>query len=884
MDEAHEARPERRDGSAEHICRLEGQSGVFRALSQLPASHRSLLDAQTLGFIGQLWRALKVDEPHTAAALLEPPPLQSEPNSPPAMPIPPLYNLFTSSTMSHEVTRICESANGSTMALDNYGGAPSVGCVWDMASVRRWMEERVLRLQGFADQVVVDAISRRLEAHTPAHSLPKHRLGSQWPLRSRGTVDRATAEMELQSAAAAAAAELDVPSLISYAALFLESGANAFVYDLVEFLSSAAAAASPSATPFGLHGDLSGDATARSMASGLPKGVVEWCDPSRINGRVFFVSSVADGALVVTRTAARDGRAYFLRAEAGHVARLPRLLPCTLHDLRNVWRAPNGALLRLGDALVLLHASGTMSPVVDAPLHTRELDAAWPEDGSLSLAALVATPSKPSSPVVWPSSPDVVELRRFTAITGWQRICEVDPKADRLTLSYGGQHCGWRVRAGEHGHGSEFFVTELRQNAQPKAVTEGAGQCQAIQISPDGSAIAYTATHARLRDATGGPSGAFGVNAMPSSLWWVPWDSGMPPVKLSPVGASVLAFGWPPPDRGGQAEPEERPSSRRRLGEGSEVSSNSEEDREAYTSTSRMRMWMTVVRGGQARTWFVNLEGIILSQLELPVAIGGSPSWLPDGRCVQLTESIERLPSLWDGTALTPLPQPDGANGIIAAMLPLRRPDGCPLPAVLYSTRETQHGSPLVIHVLCPRVDGAVLALHSGALELPAAGCAGLSDGFGACGLGFTVQALLACGYRVLAITTRSFNATGYAQHARSGRSCEIDTNDGASESRPHPVVDVLAAADQLRDSASAIGLLASGDGAHVALRALCSSHGFNTAALAGCYVCPRLRDLELGRIDGSDSATSTHARLDQPPALLQEIRGMTASLILFHG
>ena len=62
------------DGSVEQAAKLASHADAFRALSQLPASHRSLLDAPALAFLGQLWRALKQDQPQTAAALLQPPP------------------------------------------------------------------------------------------------------------------------------------------------------------------------------------------------------------------------------------------------------------------------------------------------------------------------------------------------------------------------------------------------------------------------------------------------------------------------------------------------------------------------------------------------------------------------------------------------------------------------------------------------------------------------------------------------------------------------------------------------------------------------------------------------------------------------------------------
>jgi len=51
-----------------------------------------------------------------------------------------------------------------------------VGCGgWDMPRVRGWVERRVLQLEGFADQIIIDAVCRRLEeaqAHPRPHTGP----------------------------------------------------------------------------------------------------------------------------------------------------------------------------------------------------------------------------------------------------------------------------------------------------------------------------------------------------------------------------------------------------------------------------------------------------------------------------------------------------------------------------------------------------------------------------------------------------------------------------------------------------------------------------------------------------------------------------------------
>ena len=65
---------------------------------------------------------------------------------------------------------------------------------------------------------------------------------------------------------------------------------------------------------------------------------------------------------------------------------------------------------------------------------------------------------------------------------------------------------------------------------------------------------------------------------------------------------------------------------------------------------------------------------------------------------VQLTESLGRLPSLWDSSSLTPLPLPGAPPKLVAAEAPLRRPDGSALPAVSYALSGTAATAPLVFY------------------------------------------------------------------------------------------------------------------------------------------------------------------------------------------
>ena len=119
-------------------------------------------------------------------------------------------------------------------------------------------------------------------------------------------------------------------------------------------------------------------------------------------GGLLLLGEVSDGVLVVWRDAAghsfaplaaghvrdtsttrprhvphRRGHARLQRHGVRGLAPLPRLEAAALRGLRAAWRAPNGALLLVGQQLLLLHASGATSPALRLPRHTRSIDAAW---------------------------------------------------------------------------------------------------------------------------------------------------------------------------------------------------------------------------------------------------------------------------------------------------------------------------------------------------------------------------------------------------------------------------------------------------------------------------------------------------------------------------
>ena len=88
----------------------------------------------------------------------------------------------------------------------------------------------------------------------------------------------------------------------------------------------------------------------------------------------------------------------------------------------------------------------------------------------------------------------------------------------------------------------EFYVCDFGGRAEPRAITEGAGRCGRLRIAPDGTGVAYLATH--------GSGTCLG-------LWWVPWEGGVPPQPLTPPHAPILHFGWAPSEEVDESEPEE---------------------------------------------------------------------------------------------------------------------------------------------------------------------------------------------------------------------------------------------------------------------------------------------------------------------------------------
>ena len=213
-----------------------------------------------------------------------------------------------------------------------------------------------------------------------------------------------------------------------------------------------------------------------------------------------------------------------------------------------------------------------------------------------------------------------------------------------------GGGAGVGVGGGDGGGGvcdcgeGEFYVCDFGGRAEPRAITEGAGRCGRLRIAPDGTGVAYLATH--------GSGTCLG-------LWWVPWEGGVPPQPLTPPHAPILHFGWAPSEE--VDEPADKKPKEPRTREDEESGSESEASLEPL---SGLRLWVSTQRGLQVQTSLTDLIGTALAFLDMPVC-GPAVAWMDDGRRVQVTETLHHYPSLWDGGALVPLPVAAGLTQVL---------------------------------------------------------------------------------------------------------------------------------------------------------------------------------------------------------------------------
>ena len=224
--------------------------------------------------------------------------------------------------------------------------------------------------------------------------------------------------------------------------------------------------------------------------------------------------------------------------------------------------------------------------------------------------------------------------------------------------------------------------------------------CGAIKIAPDATGVVYLASHSSRN----GLVGSALADPLATSLWWQVWDVGLPPVQLcsSAVSGRILGFGWAP-----STEDEEHITE----------NENGEEESEILPG---LRLWVTTLRPGCARphTQLLDLQGSILGAFELPIT-HHAIHWLQDGRRVMVTESLQWLPALWDGAALSPLPVQKGFSQVHAQFLAWPGVEGAPLPAVCFSLHSTVATAPLVLLLHDERDPTPLVGCRSAAAHSP---------------------------------------------------------------------------------------------------------------------------------------------------------------------
>jgi len=576
--------------------------------------------------------------------------------------------------------------------------------------------------------------------------------------------------------------------------------------------------------------------------------------------QVLLIAEVEEGLLLVLRGPLQRGSALLQRPGTRGFSPVRAASMASLTPLLDAWPAPNAALLRVGSSLRLLDGggdgTGELQHVLTLPQGARSVAATWLEEMGLTIIALVDVSARPAAataasaaalataassgdtPVIWPTAPASLELRRYTASAGWVKICTLPHAACGLAISATGDRAGWCVRETEDEEATgvgEFHVAELKPTAKPKPLTEGAGLCGPVLVAPDGSGVVYLANHI-----VDGPSD--GADEL--ALWWAPFEGGMPPLQLSPPRAAILDFGWAP------AVEEEVEVER---GE-----DDGEEDDDQPPETElvlALRLWVTLLRNDRAHTTLLDLHGTILGAFELPVS-GAAVTWLQDGRRVLVTESESWFPSLWDGAALLALPLPSGFGQIGISLEEWSTPEGHKSSGVVYSMRGTPPTAPIIV-VFQPPAEGALLAVRSSAAAPP-----------------LPLHALLRCGFRVF--KTRGHSPDGAEIATAMGESVGMRDMIAISEALAG-VDDYLASLGRPTGVAS-VGVLGAGFGGHLAVQALACSDRFVAGASVGGFVDDAWRRLETGNVRPGSAAPLVQGDT------LEHLDAISAPLLMLHG
>ena len=402
-------------------------------------------------------------------------------------------------------------------------------------------------------------------------------------------------------------------------------------------------------------------------------------------------------------------------------------------------------------------------------------------------------------------------------------------------------------------------------------------------MAPDGSGVAYLASHEMPT-----PEG----HRPPLALWWVPWDGGVPPIRLSPTQAHVVDFGWAPATELPTAEAIAEAPGAAAQGEAHERAADPPRLSTADMAGTR-RLWATILRGVHTTTHLLDLYGTMLGQLELPAS--GAPCWLgAEQRCVLITESLERFPALWDSAALTPLPLPPGLPYMLAKEEMFAPPRGRPLSLVTHALAGSARDAPLVL-LLHDSVGAPLIARRTGAFHPRYLG----TNGIARPSPPVPIHALVSLGYRVLSVGAVG-GAVGIEvveeeEEEVGGEGCapaEEDAGHAAVRELTLVLDHILAdaggaaadvAADAAADAAAEahapppagvgstwlppVGIIGEGHGGYLAVRALSSSMRFAAAAAFGAYVDARLRAAEMGETPPDDPRAPPPEAAHTPPS-----------------
>ena len=376
-----------------------GGGGNKLDLSALPSSIRSLLDEKSLSFLLELWRVLNRDEPQTADALLHPniTTTEDEVRSLPggamnstssgsdgASEAGPTNPLHTSRSDAHgEVLGL--SLKPLVIVPPSADGYLVEG--WDMAVVTEWIVARVNAVQGFNDQIVIDTLLRGIRPLAELPTPTANGAGS----KQASPISKQQQQTSPTSAITAASALSDPTALQSHLDLLIDNGGGKqLVTALIDFLNSPA---SRTRSRSGSNGN-SKAFNKENDPLALPDNVEAWCAADKGLCVALILLEVTEGVLLILQGPNQRGCALLQRPGALGLAPVPDVTSDMLTPLHGAWPCPEGALLLVGDALIVLRGDGTMKKILAIPISLVSLDLSWQESSGLTVVGIFDTSSK----------------------------------------------------------------------------------------------------------------------------------------------------------------------------------------------------------------------------------------------------------------------------------------------------------------------------------------------------------------------------------------------------------------------------------------------------------------------------------------------------------